>query len=154
MRGCGCSSGSAPCRPRSSIDWLNSSEQMASSPTTPWPCARHCSPDRLTGRPHQNDIIAVMALTIEEVDHIASLARLQLTDDEKSRFREQLSSILDHMAILRRLDTSAIEPTATVLPLRTVLRPDVVTPSLPVGELLALAPAVEAQMFRVPPVLE
>jgi aspartyl-tRNA(Asn)/glutamyl-tRNA(Gln) amidotransferase subunit C len=95
-----------------------------------------------------------MALTIEEVDHIASLARLQLTDDEKSRFREQLSSILDYMAMLRRLDTSAIEPTATVLPLRTVLRPDVVTPSLPVGELLALAPEAEAHMFRVPPVLE
>jgi aspartyl-tRNA(Asn)/glutamyl-tRNA(Gln) amidotransferase subunit C len=95
-----------------------------------------------------------MALTIEEVDHIASLARLRLTDDEKSRFREQLSSILDHMSKLRRLETSAIEPTATVLPLRTVLRPDVVTPSLPVGELLALAPEAEAQMFRVPPVLE
>jgi len=95
-----------------------------------------------------------MALTLAEVDHIASLARLQLTDEEKARFRDQLSSILDYMATLRRLDTSAIEPTATVLPLRTVLRPDVVTPSLPVGELLALAPAAEAQMFRVPPVLE
>jgi aspartyl-tRNA(Asn)/glutamyl-tRNA(Gln) amidotransferase subunit C len=95
-----------------------------------------------------------MALTIEEVDHIASLARLRLTDDEKSRFREQLSSILDYMAMLRRLDTSAIEPTATVLPLRSVLRPDVVTPSLPAAELLALAPQAEAQMFRVPPVLE
>jgi len=95
-----------------------------------------------------------MALTLEEVDHIASLARLRLTGDEKSRFREQLSSILDYMAMLRRVDTSAIEPTATVLPLRTVLRPDVVTPSLPVAELLALAPQAEAQMFRVPPVLE
>ena len=95
-----------------------------------------------------------MALTIEEVDHIASLARLQLTDEEKSRFREQLSSILDYMARLRQLDTSTIEPTATVLPLRSVLRPDVVTPSLPAGELLALAPEAEAQMFRVPPILE
>jgi len=95
-----------------------------------------------------------MALTLAEVDHIASLARLQLTDEEKARFRDQLSSILDYMATLRRLDTSAIEPTATVLPLRTVLRPDVVTPSLPVGELLALAPAAEARMFRVPPVFE
>jgi aspartyl-tRNA(Asn)/glutamyl-tRNA(Gln) amidotransferase subunit C len=95
-----------------------------------------------------------MALTLEEVDHIAALARLQLTSDEKSRFREQLSSILDYMAMLRRLDTSAIEPTATVLPLRTVLRPDVVTPSLPPDELLALAPEAQAQMFRVPPVLE
>ena len=95
-----------------------------------------------------------MALTLEEVDHIASLARLQLTDAEKTHFREQLSSILDYMAMLRRLDTSAIEPTATVLPLRTVLRPDVVTPSFTPQELLALAPEAEAQMFRVPPVLE
>jgi aspartyl-tRNA(Asn)/glutamyl-tRNA(Gln) amidotransferase subunit C len=95
-----------------------------------------------------------MALTLEEVEHIASLARLRLTDDEKARYREQLSTILDYMAMLRRLDTSAIEPTASVLPLRTVLRPDVVTPSLPAGELLALAPEAEAQMFRVPPVLD
>jgi aspartyl-tRNA(Asn)/glutamyl-tRNA(Gln) amidotransferase subunit C len=95
-----------------------------------------------------------MALTPEEVDHIASLARLQLTGDEKARFREQLSTILDYMAALRRVDTSAIEPTATVLPLRTVLRPDVVMPSLAPDELLAAAPAAEAQMFRVPAVLE
>jgi aspartyl-tRNA(Asn)/glutamyl-tRNA(Gln) amidotransferase subunit C len=95
-----------------------------------------------------------MALTLEEVEHIASLARLQLTEDEKTRYREQLSAILDYMAMLRRLDTSAIEPTASVLPLRSVLRADVVTPSLPAGELLALAPETEAQMFRVPPVLE
>ena len=58
------------------------------------------------------------------------------------------------MTLLRRLDTSAIEPTATVLPLRTVLRPDVVTPSLAPDELLALAPEAEGQMFKVPPVLE
>ena len=95
-----------------------------------------------------------MALTLEEVEHIARLARLRLTAEEKARFREQLSAILEHMALLKRLDTSAIEPTATVLPLRTVLRPDEVTPSLPPAELLANAPEAEAQMFRVPPVLE
>ena len=95
-----------------------------------------------------------MPLTLEEVEHIASLARLRLTDAEKARYREQLSAILDYMALLGRLDTTAIEPTATVLPLRSVLRPDVVTPSLPTHELLANAPAAEAQMFRVPPVLE
>ena len=95
-----------------------------------------------------------MALTLEEVEHIAALARLRLTDDEKARYREQLSAILDYMAKLRRLDTEAIEPTATVLPLRSVLRPDVVEPSLPPGALLASAPAVEAQMFQVPPVLD
>jgi len=95
-----------------------------------------------------------MALTLEEVEHIASLARLRLTDEEKARYREQLSAVLDYMVRLKRLDTSAIEPTATVLPLRTVLRPDVSRPSLPPDQLLANAPAAEADMFRVPPVLE
>lgn len=95
-----------------------------------------------------------MALTQAEVEHIAELAKLRLTDDEKARFREQLSAILDYAARLNRLDTSAIPPTATILPLRTVLRPDEVTPSLPRDRLLANAPAAEAGMFQVPPVLE
>jgi aspartyl-tRNA(Asn)/glutamyl-tRNA(Gln) amidotransferase subunit C len=95
-----------------------------------------------------------MALTDEEVNHIAALARLQLSPAEKAQLREQLSAILDYMSRLRRLDTTAIEPTASVLPLRTVLRPDVVRPSLLPGELLANAAAAEAQMFRVPPVLD
>jgi aspartyl-tRNA(Asn)/glutamyl-tRNA(Gln) amidotransferase subunit C len=95
-----------------------------------------------------------VALTLAEVEHIAVLARLRLTAAEKARYREQLSAILDYMAMLKRLDTSAIEPTASVLPLRSVLRADEVTPSLTPEELLANAPAAEAQMFRVPPVLE
>lgn len=95
-----------------------------------------------------------MALTLEEVEHIAALARLRLTDAEKALYREQLSAILDYMTRLRRLDTSAIEPTATVLPLRTVLRPDETRPSLAPEALLANAPAVAGQMFQVPPVLE
>lgn len=100
-----------------------------------------------------------MALSTEEVEHIAALARLRLSPAEKAQFREQLSAILDYMTMLRRLDTAAIAPTAiaptaTVLPLRTVLRPDVVRPSLTPEELLAAAPAAEAHMFRVPPVLD
>lgn len=95
-----------------------------------------------------------MTLTLEEIEHIAALARLRLTDEEKARYREQLSAVLDYMTKLRQVDTSAIEPTATVLPLRTVLRPDAVRPSLTLAELLANAPAAEADMFRVPPVLE
>jgi aspartyl-tRNA(Asn)/glutamyl-tRNA(Gln) amidotransferase subunit C len=93
-----------------------------------------------------------MTLTLEEVEHIASLARLRLTEEEKARYRQQLSAILDYMARLKELDTAHIEPTATVLPLRTVLRPDVARPSLPVDECLANAADVEGQMFRVPPV--
>lgn len=95
-----------------------------------------------------------MALTLEEVEHIAALARLRLTAAEKALYREQLSAILDYMAMLRRLDTAGIEPTATVLPLRSVLRPDEPRPSLPPEELLANAPAAASQMFQVPPVLE
>jgi len=98
--------------------------------------------------------MTAMALSLAEVEHIASLARLRLTAEEKARFGEQLSAILDYMTMLKRLDTSAIEPTASVLPLRSVLRPDVVTSSLPPDALLANAPAAEAQMFRVPPILD
>jgi aspartyl-tRNA(Asn)/glutamyl-tRNA(Gln) amidotransferase subunit C len=95
-----------------------------------------------------------MALTLEEIEHIAALARLSLTAEEKARYRVQLSAVLDYMARLRQVDTSHIEPTATVLPLRTVLRPDSVTPSLAPEALLANAPSAEMGMFRVPPVLE
>ena len=66
-----------------------------------------------------------MSLTQAEVEHIAALARLRLTEAEKARFGQQLSAILEYMHRLRQVDTSAIEPTASVLPLRSVLRPDV-----------------------------
>jgi aspartyl-tRNA(Asn)/glutamyl-tRNA(Gln) amidotransferase subunit C len=95
-----------------------------------------------------------MALTLEEVEHIAALARLRLTDAEKALYREQLSAILDYMAMLRRLDTAGIEPTATVLPLHSVLRADEPRASLSPAELLANAPAAAGQLFQVPPVLE
>lgn len=95
-----------------------------------------------------------MSLTLEEVEHIAELAKLELTDEEKARFREQLSKILDYAEALRQLDTSAIPPTATVLPLRTVLRDDTPRPSLPRDELLANAAETEAGCFKVPAVLE
>ena len=94
-----------------------------------------------------------MTLSLAEVEHIASLARLELTQEEKAHYCEQLSAILDYMAKLSQLDTSDLEPTATVLPLRTILRADAVRPSLDPETLLANAPEAEAQMFRVPPVL-
>jgi aspartyl-tRNA(Asn)/glutamyl-tRNA(Gln) amidotransferase subunit C len=95
-----------------------------------------------------------MTLSLAEIEHIAGLARLRLTDDEKARYRQQLSAVLDYMAKLREVDTAHIEPTATVLPLRTVLRPDVARPSLALPALLANAPDTSENMFRVPPVLE
>ena len=95
-----------------------------------------------------------MSLTIAQVDYIAGLARLALTEGEKARFAEQLSDILDYAAILQKVDTSAIPPTATVLPLRSVMRDDVVASSLPVEDVLANAPAAEDGYFRVQAILD
>jgi aspartyl-tRNA(Asn)/glutamyl-tRNA(Gln) amidotransferase subunit C len=95
-----------------------------------------------------------MILTLEEVEHIARLARLNLTDEEKARYREQLSGILDYAARLKSLDTTGIPPTSSVLPPRTVLRADEPGPCLKREELLANAPETTQDQFRVPPVLE
>ncbi len=95
-----------------------------------------------------------MPLSLAEVQHIAELAKLELTEEEQARFREQLSAVLDYAAALHQADTAAIPPTATVLPLRTVLRDDVPRPSLPREELLASAAEQEAGCFKVPAVLE
>ena len=95
-----------------------------------------------------------MRLSPAEVEHVAELARLALSDQEKELFREQLSSILEYVERLQQLDTGAIPPTATVLPLENVMRDDEVQPSLPLADVLANAPDVEANCFRVPVVLE
>jgi aspartyl-tRNA(Asn)/glutamyl-tRNA(Gln) amidotransferase subunit C len=93
-------------------------------------------------------------LTQAEIEHIATLARLRLTAAEAAHYREQLSAVLDYMTKLRELETAHIAPTASVLPARAVLRPDEIQPSLNPADLLANAPAAEADMFRMPPVLE
>ena len=95
-----------------------------------------------------------MKLTREMVDHVAHFARLQLTEDEAERYREHLSAILDYAEMLNGVDTTAIPPTATVLPLRTVLRTDQPKPSLPPDEILANAPHRDGQFFRVHAILE
>lgn len=95
-----------------------------------------------------------MPLTLADVEHIAGLARLDLTLEEKEQFVEQLSAILEYAARLQSLDTEGIPPTASVLPPRSVLRADVSRPGLPTQTLLENAPDVEASQFRVPPVLE
>jgi aspartyl-tRNA(Asn)/glutamyl-tRNA(Gln) amidotransferase subunit C len=95
-----------------------------------------------------------MKLSLAQVEHVANLARLALTQEEKELFREQLSSILEHAERLQGVDTEDIPPTATVLPLENVLRDDEVGPSLPRDDALANAPAAEDGYFRVPAVLE
>ena len=95
-----------------------------------------------------------MSLTVNEVRHIANLARLRLTPEEENLYADQLSSILDFAARLLEVDTAQIPPTATVFPLRAPLRPDIPRPCLPREKILSNAPESEAGMFRVPPVLE
>ena len=95
-----------------------------------------------------------MSLSLEEVRHIANLARLALTADEELRYQEQLSAILEAADQLSRVDTSSIPPTASVLPLRAPLRPDEARPCPPRARILANAPAEAENMFKVPPVLE
>jgi aspartyl-tRNA(Asn)/glutamyl-tRNA(Gln) amidotransferase subunit C len=95
-----------------------------------------------------------MAISREEVEHAAFLARLGLTEEEKQTFQEQLSSILEHMRTINELDTSGIPPTAQVIPLINVMRDDEARPSLPVEDTLGNAPDREGAFFRVPHVLE
>lgn len=95
-----------------------------------------------------------MTLTVEEVRHIAQLARLQLTTEEERLYTEQLSDILDYARRLGEVDTSDIPPTASVLPLRAPLRPDVARPCTPRDRILRNAPSDQEGMFRVPPILD
>ena len=99
-------------------------------------------------------IISAMSLTREEVEHIAELARLELTEEEKARYREQLSAILDYAVRLQSIDTSHIPPTSTVLAKRSQLRPDATAPGLTTEEALGNAPRADQDQFRVPPVME
>jgi aspartyl-tRNA(Asn)/glutamyl-tRNA(Gln) amidotransferase subunit C len=94
-----------------------------------------------------------MPLTLDEVRHIAQLARLKLTEAEEQRYASQLSDILDHVQRLQSVDTGQLPPTASVLLLTAPLRPDDVRPSTPRKALLANAAGVDEGMFRVPPVL-
>jgi len=91
-------------------------------------------------------------LTREDVAHIAALAHVALGEVELALFQEQLSAILDHAAQLQELDTDAIPPTESVLPLRTVLREDEPGSTLPVEDALVNAPATRDNCFVVPPV--
>ena len=95
----------------------------------------------------------VERITRDDVAHVAKLARLEIAEDELDVFTEQLSAILAHADDLAALDTDGVAPTAHPLPLVNVLRDDVPRPGLDRAEVLAAAPAVEDDRFRVPPVL-
>jgi aspartyl-tRNA(Asn)/glutamyl-tRNA(Gln) amidotransferase subunit C len=89
-----------------------------------------------------------------DVEHVAQLARLELSDDEVERFTEQLGVILEHADDVAALDLDGVEPTAHPLPLVNVLRADDVRPTLNRDEVLAEAPDAEDGRFRVPRILD
>ncbi len=95
-----------------------------------------------------------MSLTPEEVDHIALLARLDLSAAERERAGRELSQILDHFQQLNELDTTDVEPTSHVFPVVNVLREDLTRPSLPRNDVLLNAPEQADGMFQVPRVVE
>lgn len=94
-----------------------------------------------------------MAISKDDVEHVAWLARLSLNDEEKEKFTRQLSVILDHAGKIAEADTSDVEPTSHVLPLRNVFRRDETRACLSQEEALANAPKKERGAFVVPKIL-
>jgi aspartyl-tRNA(Asn)/glutamyl-tRNA(Gln) amidotransferase subunit C len=92
-------------------------------------------------------------LSRSDVEHVAHLARLGLSDEELARLEGQLNHILDQYAILARLDTDEIPPTAQTIELENILREDVARDSLPVDAVLANAPKREGDFIVVPAIL-
>lgn len=89
-----------------------------------------------------------------DIDHVAKLARLDLTDEEKERLRAQLGLIIEHAAKVGEVATADVPPTAYAVPRANVLRPDELVPSLPLEDVLANGPDVEGDRFRVPRIVE
>jgi len=95
-----------------------------------------------------------MKLSREEVLKIATLCRLELSEDELERFRGQLSNILANFEVLQQVDTAEVPPTAYPIPLQNVIRKDEARPSLDKEDALANAPRQEDGCFRVKAVLD
>lgn len=94
-----------------------------------------------------------MTISVKDVEHVAMLARLELTEDEKKMYTEQLNAILEYMEKLKEVDTSNVPPTAQVLPLYNVLRGDEVCPSMDREDVVRNAPHQENGQFRVPKIV-
>ena len=93
-------------------------------------------------------------ISLEQVDHVARLARLELSAADKERMRSELDGILSYIDKLRALDTRDVEPTSHAVPVTNVMRDDVERPSLPQEDMLANAPDRHRDMFRVPRIIE
>lgn len=95
-----------------------------------------------------------MSIDRSIVDHVARLARLELSEEERDRFTHQLASILEYCAKLNELDTEGVEPTSHVIAMTNVLREDEVGSPLPREAVLADAPEQEDGFFKVPRIIE
>jgi aspartyl-tRNA(Asn)/glutamyl-tRNA(Gln) amidotransferase subunit C len=96
----------------------------------------------------------VTRISLADVEHVARLARLALSDDEKDRMRQQLDRILGYIAKLNELDTEGVEPTSHAIRMVNVMREDEVRPSLSPEAMLANAPERAGEFFRVPRIIE
>ncbi|MBW7476406.1 Asp-tRNA(Asn)/Glu-tRNA(Gln) amidotransferase subunit GatC [Paenibacillus oenotherae] len=95
-----------------------------------------------------------MSITVKDVEHVANLARLELSEQEKEQFTGQLNAILKYAEKLNELDTDGVDPTSHVLPVTNVMRDDVVRDSVTLETALRNAPDEEDGQFKVPAVLE
>lgn len=95
-----------------------------------------------------------MKISREEIEHIAVLGRLSLSEEEKEMFGPQLSNILDYVEQLNELDTKDVEPTSHVIPLNNVMREDIPGGSISREEALMNAPSHTEKFFRVPKIIE
>ena len=95
-----------------------------------------------------------MKVTVKDVEHVAKLARLGLTEEEKKRFTEQLSRILDYAESINKLDTKNASPTSHAIPMKNVFRSDRSVPCDVLPEIMANAPKQENNMFSVPRIME
>ncbi|MFH1045335.1 MAG: Asp-tRNA(Asn)/Glu-tRNA(Gln) amidotransferase subunit GatC [Candidatus Omnitrophota bacterium] len=89
-----------------------------------------------------------------DINYVARLARIELSDEQKRKLGKQLSDILQYITKLQQLDVANVEPMSHVLPVQNVFRPDVVSPALPIDKVLANAPAATKEGFVVPKVIE
>jgi len=96
----------------------------------------------------------LMKITKQEVEHVARLGRLELTEQETERLTDQLSNILTYVEKLNELDTKGVEPTSHVLDINNVMRDDVPRESLPQERALANAPEKAAGHYKVPIIIE
>ncbi|WP_281889642.1 Asp-tRNA(Asn)/Glu-tRNA(Gln) amidotransferase subunit GatC [Paenibacillus sp. YYML68] len=95
-----------------------------------------------------------MSITIKDVEHVAALARLELSEHDKEKFAEQLNAILKYAEKLNELNTDDVQPTSHAIPLVNVMREDTVRPSLPIEKVMLNAPDEEDGQIKVPAVLE